>query len=167
MTSVGFEPMPMKTTALTSRLRPLGHDVLLTTIRHVPNYIPYKLNTSNHNYIHPHDTLFYHLYLLHNMTYSYITLTSISWYRWQKSLPFPILSVNSIAVYPCHSFIMGMLGNLSCYSHTYLSRSLWSVHRDFMLFLSSIIALLSILTNRYITTNSTQLILHLIMLSLH
>ena len=27
MTSVGFEPTPTKTTALTLRLRPLGHDV--------------------------------------------------------------------------------------------------------------------------------------------
>ena len=28
LTSVGFEPTPTKTTALTLRLRPLGHDVL-------------------------------------------------------------------------------------------------------------------------------------------
>lgn len=28
MMSVGFEPTPMKTTALTLRLRPLGHDIL-------------------------------------------------------------------------------------------------------------------------------------------
>ena len=28
LTSVGFEPTPMKTTALTLRLRPLGHDVI-------------------------------------------------------------------------------------------------------------------------------------------
>jgi hypothetical protein len=27
--SVGFEPTPMKTTALTLRLRPLGHDILV------------------------------------------------------------------------------------------------------------------------------------------
>ena len=30
MTSVGFEPTPTKTTALTLRLRPLGHDVVYT-----------------------------------------------------------------------------------------------------------------------------------------
>jgi hypothetical protein len=29
MTSVGFEPTPTKTTALTLRLRPLGHDVVV------------------------------------------------------------------------------------------------------------------------------------------
>ena len=28
VTSAGFEPAPMKTTALTLRLRPLGHDVV-------------------------------------------------------------------------------------------------------------------------------------------
>eukprot|EP00978_Attheya_sp_CCMP212_P016619 scaffold43696_cov48-Attheya_sp.AAC.8 len=32
MTSVGFEPTPMKTTALTSRLRPLGHDVVVSSL---------------------------------------------------------------------------------------------------------------------------------------
>ena len=31
MMSVGFEPTPMKTTALTLRLRPLGHDILMTS----------------------------------------------------------------------------------------------------------------------------------------
>ena len=31
VTSVGFEPTPTKTTALTLRLRPLGHDVVLST----------------------------------------------------------------------------------------------------------------------------------------
>ena len=29
VTSVGFEPTPTKTTALTLRLRPLGHDVMV------------------------------------------------------------------------------------------------------------------------------------------
>jgi hypothetical protein len=33
MTSVGFEPTPMKTTALTLRLRPLGQKVLVALIR--------------------------------------------------------------------------------------------------------------------------------------
>ena len=36
--SVGFEPTPMKTTALTLRLRPLGHDILL----YCGNYTNYQ-----------------------------------------------------------------------------------------------------------------------------
>ena len=35
MTSVGFEPTPTKTTALTLRLRPLGHDVVAMSQRPV------------------------------------------------------------------------------------------------------------------------------------
>ena len=37
MTSVGFEPTPTKTTALTLRLRPLGHDVV-TWKRHINHH---------------------------------------------------------------------------------------------------------------------------------
>ncbi len=32
MTSVGFEPTPMKTAALTQRLRPLSHEVYMSAV---------------------------------------------------------------------------------------------------------------------------------------
>ena len=45
MTSVGFEPTPTKTTALTLRLRPLGHDVLVEEYRdHINTYTIYMLS---------------------------------------------------------------------------------------------------------------------------
>ena len=39
MTRVGFEPTPMKTTALTLRLRPLGHRVVLLAFIDVSTFI--------------------------------------------------------------------------------------------------------------------------------
>lgn len=44
MTSVGFEPTPIKTTALTLRLRPLGHDVriaLMVLLKYKISTVPY------------------------------------------------------------------------------------------------------------------------------
>ena len=45
MTSVGFEPTPTKTTALTLRLRPLGHDVIVVAI------VLYQRSNTYHNTI--------------------------------------------------------------------------------------------------------------------
>ena len=48
MTSVGFEPTPMKTTALTLRLRPLGHDVDVNDdVQDVVNKIYYHCKISS------------------------------------------------------------------------------------------------------------------------
>ena len=41
MMSVGFEPTPTKTTALTLRLRPLSHDVMIY-VKYMQNIIQYN-----------------------------------------------------------------------------------------------------------------------------
>jgi hypothetical protein len=52
VTRVGFEPTPMKTTALTLRLRPLGHRVVLLccdSSKYLINYIFFQRTTSQPN----------------------------------------------------------------------------------------------------------------------
>ena len=67
MTSVGFEPTPVKTTALTLRLRPLGHEVLTCY------YLPLQQYTIAQQQIILHTHLLHlHLHLhLHYRTPSF------------------------------------------------------------------------------------------------
>ena len=61
MTSVGFEPTPVKTTALTLRLRPLGHEVLTCY------YLPLQ------QYTIAQQQIILHTHLLHlHLHYSFI-----------------------------------------------------------------------------------------------
>ena len=78
LTSVGFEPTPMKTTALTSRLRPLGHDVAFLTIFHNTQY--YNPHRTYNNYASLNTK---HTYLLNIYT---ITINIYIYYLQKKTM---------------------------------------------------------------------------------
>jgi hypothetical protein len=81
MTPMGFEPTPMKTTALTLRLRPLGHSVI-THLLTTQDTATYNIHTHNHNHNHTHmhhhihTSINTHLFNFKLHTHNYATIHS-------------------------------------------------------------------------------------------